>query len=161
MENEEWRNLVKTMDATVEDLHVLINTAYQPEAYISDRIEFFYVTKIGESGNSKKIVLEDDTIYKNKTMRTHDDRAILPRHVTISDISIQVRNKVGDEVQDDCTCNSEYMIGAMKRVGESIRRAYHWILLENPCYLIMDNAGGIMLSLYIKFLAHHSRMFWT
>ena len=49
---------------------------------------------------------------------------------------------MGDEVEDDCSCDSTYMLGAMYIVGKSIRSAYHWKPITQPCYLVMDNAGG-------------------
>ena len=52
-----------------------------------------------------------------------------------------MRYKHGDEVEEDCSCDSKYMLGAMNRVGEAIRARYHWIPREESCYLVMDNAG--------------------
>ena len=75
-------------------------------------------------------------------IRTHDDKNILPRSVVMGDFKLQIRNIIGDPVQIDCTCDSEYMTDAMVRVGGAIREAYNWIDLADPCYLVMDNAGG-------------------
>ena len=49
---------------------------------------------------------------------------------------------MGDEVEEDCSCDSEYMLTAMTRVGAAICKAYHWIPITHKCYLVMDNAGG-------------------
>jgi len=50
--------------------------------------------------------------------------------------------KKGDEVEEDVSCNSAYMMGAIDCVGVVIRKSYHWMSSTQSCYLIMDNAGG-------------------
>ena len=34
------------------------------------------------------------------------------------------------------------MIPVMDRVGKAIRKAYHWVPMDQKCYLVMDNADG-------------------
>ena len=34
------------------------------------------------------------------------------------------------------------MLASMDRVGKAILLAFHWIRIEDPCFLNMDNAGG-------------------
>ena len=53
-----------------------------------------------------------------------------------------MRKEIGDEVEVDCSCDSEYMLHAIDQVGKAIQNAYHWIAMETKCYLVMDNAGG-------------------
>ena len=90
-----------------------------------DGIEFYYITKIRNNSNTKKVLLEDDgSEYSSKMIRYHDDKHVLPRPVMLSDIKIHVRNVVGYPVQVDCTCDSKYMNDAMVRVGTAIRAAY-------------------------------------
>ena len=50
--------------------------------------------------------------------------------------------KKGDMIETDCNCDSAYMLSAMDRVGQAIRASYHWVPRSDPCYLVMDNAGG-------------------
>ena len=139
----DWRLLVDDIAETVEDLSNLLTGSYNLEESIIDRLEFYYITKIGGNGNTKKVVLEDDDIsFKTKLVRVNNDKAVAPRLLTLNDVHVQVRNLIGDPVQIDCTCDSEYMTEAMKRVGESIRNAYHWIPMSQPCWLVMDNTGG-------------------
>ena len=57
-------------------------------------------------------------------------------------MQVYVYKRVGDLVEDDCTCNSEYMCKVIKRVSEATCKAYHWITCDQPCYIVMDNAGG-------------------
>ena len=87
------------MDATVimvEDIRLFINETYCLEEAVADRLQFYYVTKIGNNGNTKKVVLDDDnSIFATFVIRTNDDRNILPRNIVLGDINMQVRNIVG------------------------------------------------------------------
>lgn len=53
-----------------------------------------------------------------------------------------VRNQIGNKVKEVAKYDSSYMIPAMDCVGKPIRKAYHWVPIEQNCYLVMDNAGG-------------------
>jgi hypothetical protein len=48
----------------------------------------------------------------------------------------------GDIVDEDITCNSEFMLDIMPRIGMEIREKYHWVPRGESVYLVMDNAGG-------------------
>jgi hypothetical protein len=45
-------------------------------------------------------------------------------------------------VDEDITCNSEFMLDIMPRIGMEIREKYHWVPRGESVYLVMDNAGG-------------------
>ena len=49
---------------------------------------------------------------------------------------------MGDEIEEDASCDSAFMIPAMDRVGAAIRKSYYWVPITEKCYLVMDNAGG-------------------
>lgn len=50
--------------------------------------------------------------------------------------------KRGDIIDEDCLCDSAFMLQTMPEVGLAIRAAFHWIEEEAPIYLLIDNAGG-------------------
>ena len=60
----------------------------------------------------------------------------------MDDIELKVRQQLGDEVEEDASCDSNFMLTAMNRVGKAIREKYYWIPNDQKCYLVMDNAGG-------------------
>lgn len=70
------------------------------------------------------------------------DSSVPKRKLELTDITMKVQLLVGDVVTQDCNCDSEYMIGAMDRIGEAIRKKFSWIPRTQKCYLVMDNAGG-------------------
>ena len=63
-------------------------------------------------------------------------------HFKLSEISLKVRNQEHDTVEKDCSCDSEYMLSAMNRVGEAIRQSFHWVPIDELVYLFIDGAGG-------------------
>ena len=67
----------------------------------------------------------------------------LPKvNVTINDAQIRLRYRAGDNVERDILCESEYLMGAMTCVGKALQRAYHWLPIQTPIYLVLDNTGG-------------------
>ena len=55
-----WRDLVAPTDEMIGDVRLLISTAYALDECITDCLEFFYVTKVGNNGNTKDVQLDDD-----------------------------------------------------------------------------------------------------
>ena len=45
-------------------------------------------------------------------------------------------------IERECTCDSKYVLSAMRRVDEEMRLKYHWVTLSTMLYLVMDNLGG-------------------
>ena len=62
--------------------------------------------------------------------------------VALEIIEICVKLRKGDEVEEDCSCNSKFMLEWMPKVGQAMRDTYHWIPNSEKLYLVMDNAGG-------------------
>ena len=60
----------------------------------------------------------------------------------LKDIGVRVRHRIGDLMEEDCSCDSDFMMEAMDRVGAAIRKAYSWVPPHQKCFLVMDNAGG-------------------
>ena len=116
----EWRGLISLQDKTGGDVVKLLTETYGLEDYISDRLELYHISKVGNDGNTKQISIKDEEEYTVCKIRTHNNKNVPPRTVVIDDVFVHVRNNVGDEVEEDCSCDSEYMLGAMDRVGGCI-----------------------------------------
>ena len=127
---------------TCEEFFDFIISTYQLEDYILDRLEFYITTKFGNNGNIKEVKLELDKCISSYKIRTEDDKNVPPRSVTIQDVKVQVRHKYGDSHEVDCSCDSKYMLSAMDRIGKAIRNVYHWVNIDQACYIVMDNTGG-------------------
>ena len=140
--NGEWKNLICSTEELVVDILDFISTSYALEEFISQRMEASFVSKIGNAGRVETKVLLPTDVISHVTIRDQDDKNVPPRPLQITDINIRVRNRINDVVEEDCTCDSEYMKKAMDRVGLAIREAYNWMKPSETCYLVMDNAGG-------------------
>ena len=137
----EWRKLInEDLLVNVSEVNQVMYENYDLEEAIVDRLEFSYKTKIGKSGNDKLVVIQDDgRTLKSCKIRKNDDSNIPPINIVIDDIEIKVRQQLGDEVEEDASCDSNFMLTAMDRVGKAIRAKYYWIPKEQKCYLVMVN----------------------
>ena len=116
------------MQINVAELKQLIIEYYDLEEAVVDRLEFSSKSKIGKNGNNKLVGIEDDGKNINtKKVRKNDDPNLPAVDIIIEDIKLKVRQKLGDEVEDDASCDSEFMLSAMDRVGVAIREKYHSI----------------------------------
>ena len=75
-------------------------------------------------------------------MRHDRSPAVLPAQLGIDEVKLKVRMEAGDKIERDCSCDSQYMLSAMDRVGAAVRKSFCWIPEEEECYIVMDNAGG-------------------
>ena len=149
-----WKSIIST-ESTCEDFLQVIQGAYQLEEYVVQRLEFYVVTKVGNNGNTKEIKLELGNNISTYSIRTEDDKTLPAREVTIADVNLHVRHQYGDTHEVDCSCDSKYMLSAMDRVGKAIRQAYHWVSINQSCYIVMDNAGGHGTKDAINEYTHH------
>ncbi len=45
-------------------------------------------------------------------------------------------------MEEEFTCNSQFMLETMPTIGAQIRQQMPWIPMQTPIYPILDNAGG-------------------
>jgi hypothetical protein len=50
--------------------------------------------------------------------------------------------RIGDEVDEDASCDSKFMLECMPRLGAALRERFHWVPPNETIFLCMDNAGG-------------------
>jgi len=77
------------------------------------QLAFYYKTKVGRNGNDKVVRLFDEDKIIENNIRTENNPGILARVLALADVEVQVRHKIGENVEEDCSCNSDYMITAM------------------------------------------------
>ena len=122
---------------TFQELATVIQLAYNLSDTITDQLEFQYST-LANGGKPKTVWIECDS---NTVCGDFIDGDGQCKALTIDDVEMKVRYRLGDIVKQDCSCDSDYMLSAMDKVGSAIRAAFHWIPPSSPCYLVMDNAG--------------------
>ena len=67
---------------------------------------------------------EDNNIAPSK-IRRQDDVSLPSKLLSLNDINVKIRYKVGDEVEKDTLCDITYMLSAMICIIETIYKAYH------------------------------------
>jgi hypothetical protein len=63
--------------------------------------------------------------------------------VTLTDVDLHIEVSKRTPVEEDCTCNSTFMLDIIREVGTNIGNAFHWLpKATTSIHLFMDNSGG-------------------
>lgn len=87
-------------------------------------------------------VEEDDGNISSLKMRKHDNLHLPSELLVLENVNITIRNKIGDEMDDEASYDSEYILSAMHCVCPTIWKSYHWIDISWKCYLVIDSSSG-------------------
>ena len=99
-----------------------------------------YNEQIINGARKKRIVyLSDDDILDDIQRVSKDG---LVTELTLDDIKLFHKRPAGTVIKNDVSCDSEFMLRTMPKVGAAIREKMPWVPREQPIYLQMDNAGG-------------------
>ena len=127
---------------SIIDIITTIGEHYYLEHYIVDKIEVSYTTFIGNGGNTKEVVITQDISgLFILQYRTNVGKNITQISLQLENTHLKVQYQVGDKIERKCTCDSKYMLSAMRCLSEIMRLKYHWVPLSNMLYLVMDNSG--------------------
>ena len=140
VEGTVWRTIIEEENyniSTAEVANTLVEM-YDLDEFVGDRLVFSYYTYI----NNKKTVknLADTQTFNELGVRTTEEGTQVP--LTVDDVSVQVMMRRGDEVDEDITCDSNFMLDTIPDVAQTIRDTFHWVPDYERIYLVMDNAGG-------------------
>jgi hypothetical protein len=95
------------------------------------------------TGKTKKIIRirqnNDESVLTNQRIRLKNGTICA---LTIDDFHLHVEHKKGDMVQRDITCNTAFMLDVMEELWRQICNSFHWVHIDTPVYLFVDNAGG-------------------
>jgi len=102
---------------------------------------FRYQNCIIVDGEQKKqwVNLSEWEVLENKLITTENN---VDRQLTLADLHLYQKVVPGTLVEEDVSCNSEYMQEIIPIIGQEIREAYHWVPREHLIYFQLDNAGG-------------------
>jgi hypothetical protein len=65
------------------------------------------------------------------------------RPLTFNDVVLHVEIPSGTYIEEDCTCDSAFMLDIIREVGGKIRSSFHWLPQETEAiHLFTNNAGG-------------------
>jgi hypothetical protein len=126
---------------SVGELAIRLQEKYALDHSVTHRICVSYHT-FGPASKTKKMVRlsKNDIILDNRMFRCTPgtDERIL----TLDDVDIHVEVPAGTHVEEDCTCDSDFMLDIIRDVGSNIRRSFWWLSDSTVIHLFMDNAGG-------------------
>ena len=122
---------------TAEELFDVISEYYDLSKEVTDRLELNYVYNKTARQSRKKVDKHHD-ISALKKLDDDGNRV----GVTVDDLDLAVRYQPGDTVEEDVSCDSQWMSDNMDDVAKKMREAYHWLDEDDIIYLVMDNAGG-------------------
>jgi hypothetical protein len=134
-----WKERFVMEDSTTVEVLEMIADVYDLDEFVSDRLELVYVTHT--TGGTKQIKrLDPPNLVLNAGNRTTKEGVVTP--ITLDHLELFVHMRVGDEVDEDTSCDSKFMLECMPRVGAALRETFHWVPPNETVYLCMDNAGG-------------------
>jgi hypothetical protein len=116
-----------------------IKTNYDLDEFVSDRLVMGFHS-FGQDGKKKWKGLATTTVVDEVGMRTNSVGEQV--EVSMNDLELAVQQSAGDEVDEDCSCDSTFMLEKAPRIGSALRAAFHWLNDDETIYLFMDNAGG-------------------
>jgi hypothetical protein len=65
------------------------------------------------------------------------------RPLVFDDVVLHVKIPSGSYIEEDCTCDSTFMLDIIHEIGVNIRASFDWLPQETEeIHLFMDNAGG-------------------
>ena len=138
----EWRDLYNTLLHDSIDLLIQkIAFEYELEESIVPNLKLSYKEWPNGRKTAKwhRLGFGDGKLLENRTITNQNG---IKRQLELTDLSLYVFRKAGTMVETDITCNSEFMLRCMDKIGQSIRTKMHFVDKDHPIYLYMDNAGG-------------------
>jgi hypothetical protein len=82
----------------------------------------------------------NDFVTKNNTIMTEVYGTLQP--LTLEDVHLHVKIPAGSLIEEDCTCDSEFMLDIIREVGSNICKSFNWLAADTIIHLFMDNASG-------------------
>jgi hypothetical protein len=136
----DWRHQLVTPGMSIGDLLETIKTRhYDLDEYVCNQLIIGYYT-FTTSGTKKwrdlglVVIIDDLGIWTNSAGEQ------VP--ILLTDLELFVQQRSGDVIEEDCSCDSSFMLEIITKIGRSIRESFHWIPANEKIYLLMDNAGG-------------------
>ena len=147
----DWTNLLSTNeDMTISELIEQMQQIYGFDDDVAERITFSYhsypLKRATNKSKTKPVRIGYQTGDKNELLLKNREIWVAvnqePRPLTLHDIFVQVQVQPGTIVQEDVSCDSEFMLDTVHDIGAAIRSKMYFVSPKVPIYLFMDNAGG-------------------
>ena len=133
-----WKRFI-VEGMSVSELLEAVSEHYDLDEFVSERLEIVYNTYT-RGGNKKIQVLTAAQRIGELGFRTNEDGE--QHQIMLDDLELFVGIQRGDMLDEDCTCDSKFMLQTIPEVGEALRNSFHWVPPNERIFLFMDNAGG-------------------
>jgi len=137
LQKGKWRDFY-TEGSTIGELLEITVETYDLEEFVAERLEMSYISHTG-GGASKRVLLKAADLIEG-TRRIEADGAEVP--LLLRNLELHVGMQQGDVVDQDVTCDSQFMLDVIPSIGAAMRAKYRWLPATDKLYLVMDNAGG-------------------
>ncbi len=124
---------------TTAEILVLVAEYHELEDDVADDLCLRYVMHVGAERNERTITLRANNTIPQIIITTLEGHK---RERTNNDITISCFYPLGYLIEEEVSCNSPYMLEAMPTIGAEIHHRMPWVPLQEPIYLVLDNAGG-------------------
>jgi hypothetical protein len=126
---------------SVAELALSLQEKYAMDHTVTRRLCASYSTYSGKSKSKKWVRLTgNDFVTKNNMIMTEVRGTLRP--LTLEDVHLHVQVPAGSLIEEDCTCDSDFMLDIIREVGSNIRKSFNWVAADTIIHLFMDNAGG-------------------
>ena len=123
IKNGEWIDLLES-NFTLRDLKDAVAAKWDLDDDIADRIVIRFRVPGNKEGEHKNEYFDSDNqVLPSKDRVRTGGMTLMVRYLPLKED--ESGNKTGDERDVDISCDSDYMLRVMPRVGEAIRAAYH------------------------------------
>jgi hypothetical protein len=124
---------------TANEILTLIVDYYDLDEDVAQALCLRYYTHQGQQRQRTTITMRlHETLQQIEITEANGN----VRQLTIEDLTISCFYPQGYFIEEDLTCNSQFMLDTMPTIGAQIRQRMPWIPLVTPIHLILDNAGG-------------------
>lgn len=134
LKDGEWMTM-HTEGMTLGELKDCIAMNWFLDEFIRDRMVVlkYYIPGSKEGERTAKYIDDDDTVLDSDLL---NGTTLMVRY------NGPQNGQPGDKREVDVSCDSKFMKNTMPEVGKAIREAYHWVDINTPIFLYLDNAGG-------------------
>ena len=105
--NGEWRQQLVVPGMTADDIKEALKNQYDLDEYVSERLVIGYET-FTEAGNKKWKELNSLDVLDELGIRTTVEGDQVA--ITLDDLEFYVQQNQGDEVDEDVSCDSSFML---------------------------------------------------
>ncbi len=124
---------------TMMELSQLIVDFFELGDDVAETLCFRYVTHVGEERRRVyRTLLENETI-ENKVFIDEEGNQ---QQLTINCAELSCFLPQGTIVEQEVNCDSAFKLQTLPPIAAEIHEKMPWIPIEQPIYLVMDNAGG-------------------